>query len=1107
MKKTIKHLLFSMLASCLVLLVHAQQRTISGTVTDEQGVPIPGVSYVIKGTTKGGITNEKGSFNLTITNPRPVIEFSSVGYKTQSVFVEQSNTLAVVLKKSDDQMEGVVVTALGIKRDQRKVGYATTTVLAKDIIKASPTNFASALYGKAPGVTISTNPGGATSAVSIQIRGLSSITGQGQPLLVVDGIIVRNGDANNEGYWGGNQRINGNGLLDLNPENIESVNILKGAAASSIYGSDATFGVIVITTKNGKGLKKGIGVDVNLSGGIESAYIPKGYQNEYGPGYDRGTNTGAFGSDDDGYIHLTVDGKEVVRPIFRSYAQFGPKMDGRDVYWWDGQMRPYSPQGTIWKNFYRQGYNGSENIAINNSSDKYNYRFSYTRNDYKGIQIGGNQQKNTFNLNSSFVVTPKITIDLISSFISENVHNRPRQVYFLTNNYGGFISPADRMDVYLDKYQTTKGYKWVPYNSNLDPEERIKYSIRGYDFLDFLWNQLANSYDESTSRFMNSLTLNYKITKGLTFRGRYGNDLTSYFLEEKDRSTQPLSFGETGFYGTQQNRSNINYGDMLLTYRAKITPKFSITPSIGYQARVEDYRYTTAGTRDGLTSENWFTINASKTTPAQGNTWRQKLVKDGLFGILNMEYNNYLFLEGTLRQERSSTLYSDYNTFYYGGVSAAFELSNAFKLPSLVSYSKLRASWGTVGNPPIPYSGNVVYNAGSVQGVPWLMPQANYGNKDLRNELKSDIEIGWENRFLSNRLGFDITWYKDQIKGQILSLSVPASTGATSVMVNVGTLRSAGIELGLYGTPIKNNSFVWDSRLNLAFNTNKVKSLMSGLPDLNLANIDNGSLLVKAEVGKKAGDIYVYKRKTDASGNYVINNDGFYEVDYSKQVVAGNIQPKVIGGFINTISYKNFSLNITTDFRFGGQIVSAGLLYQTGAGMFDNSLFGRDASHEGLPYYVDATGKYVGIVANATSGPNGEKIFHDGIVLNGVTEGGTKNSAIIDAANYYLTTYQWGSWPGYASGSLYEGAVFNNDYIKMREASLSYTLPVKLLSKAKMQSFTFTLYGRNLFYIYKTLPYIDAEDGVGTNWVNRATSAGSGNAGTRSIGASIRLTF
>lgn len=1108
MKKTTIRLLVT-LFTITMWSIHAnaqEKRLIHGVVRDSSSV-LPGVSIHVKGTKTSSVTDGRGEFSISASGD-DVLVFSFVGYEPTEIQAGNSSDLTVTLKSSTSSLDNVVVTALGIRKEQRKLGYATTEVSGKDIIKTAPTNFASALYGKAPGVTINTNPGGATSAVSIQIRGINSLGYERQPLLVVDGVVIRNGDANNEGYWGGNQRINGNGLLDINPENIESINILKGAAASALYGSDANFGVIVVTTKNGKGYK-GLGVDVNISGDIENVSVTPDLQTEYGPGYDRTTNMSIFGTDDEGWIHSTVDGQEVEYPAFRAYAQFGPKVDGRQVYWWDGQMRPYVAQSDNWKKFYRTGYSSIENIALNNATDKMNYRFSYTRNDYQGIQIGGKDQKNTFNFNSTYRLNSRISLDLVASYINDKVHNRPRQIYYVTNNYGGFFSPVDYMDLYFDKYQTSRGYKWVRYDqANLDPAEAIKYNIRAYDFLDFLWNQLANSYDETSNRFITSATLNYNIANGLTFRGRMGSDYTGYFAEEKDRSTQPISFGATGYYGTQSNRYAFTYGDVLLSYQRNLVKDLNMTVSAGYQARQEDYRYTSAGTRDGLTTENWFSISASKTTPANGNTYRSKLVKDGLFGILSLDYHNYLFVEGTLRRERASTLFPGNNTFYYPGVSGAFELSNAFHLPALVSYSKVRAAWGIVGNPPGIYNANIVYTAGNVEGIPILYPPSSgYGNKDLQNEEKHEFEVGWETRLLKNRAGFDVTYYNDKIVNQILSLTTPATIGSTSVLVNVGTLRNYGIELSLYGTPVSGRNVRWDTRVNFAFNHGKVVSLMEGLDQLQLANLDNGSLLVVAEPGKVAGDIVGYKRRVDASGNYVINDAGYYDINFDQQVKMGNIQPKGSGGFINTLSYKNLSLNFLVDFRWGGQVISQALLYGTGAGLYQNSMFGRDAQHGGLPYYVDASGAYVPVDANATSGPNGEKIYHDGMILKGVTADGKENTKIIDAPSFYENTYSWGSWPGSGSYATYEGAVFNNNYIKMREISLSYTLPVKLSSRLKMQHFTFTIYGRNLFYFYKTLPYLDAEEGVGTNWISQSTTSGQGNAATRSVGASIRVSF
>ena len=282
---------------------------------------------------------------------------------------------------------------------------------------------------------------------------------------------------------------------------------------------------------------------------------------------------------------------------------------------------------------------------------------------------------------------------------------------------------------------------------------------------------------------------------------------------------------------------------------------------------------------------------------------------------------------------------------------------------------------------------------------------------------------------------------------------------------------------------------------------------MPGLDQLQLSNLDNGSLLVVAEPGKIAGDIMGYKRRTDESGNYVINAAGYYDINFDQQVKLGNIQPKGAGGFINTFTYKNFSLNVLVDFRWGGQVISQALLYGTGAGLYKNSMSGRDEAHGGLAYYVDANNNNVYVQTTANAGPNGEKVYHDGMIVKGVTADGKANTTVIDAPSFYENTYTWGSWPGSGSYSTYEAAVFDNDFIKMRELSLSYTFPIKIASKMKMQNFTFTLYGRNLFYFYKTLPYLDPEEGVGTNWVSQSTSSGQGNAATRSVGASLRVTF
>ncbi|WP_211999884.1 SusC/RagA family TonB-linked outer membrane protein [Chitinophaga sp. HK235] len=1092
----------SLLLLCCQVILAQEKKAITGKIQDAKGNPIIGASIQEKGTTNGTTSDADGNYKLNVSSNATVI-ISSVGYLKQELPAGSHTVLNARLDDDTKGLSEVVVTAMGIKKDRRKVGYAISTVSGEDIVKSSPTNFASALYGRAAGVKIQSAPGGGTSAVNIKIRGLNSINGDNQPLIVVDGVPIRNDIVNNGGYWS-DTRIRGNSLLDINPDNIADINILKGAAATALYGSSGSNGVVMITTKSGtKG--RGLGVDVNYSYGVEQVGVTPDLQTTYGPGYDRATNKSSFGADDDGWIHMgTINGKDAIRPIFRAYAQFGPKMEGQDVYWWDGQFRKYVSHKNNWKQFYRDGYSSIANVAISNASDKLTYRFSYTRNDYQGVQIGGKQQKNTFNFNTTYKITPKLTTDIVLTYVNEKVHNRPEQINRVTSNYGGFFSSADYMDVYMNKYKTSKGYKWVKFDdTSKDPAEAIKYSIRAYDYMDFLWKQLENSYDERSNRLLSSLTLSYEIAKDLKLRGRIGNDFTGYSAETMNRAEFPLSFGESGAYATNNNVYNIVYGDVLLSYNKQLSKNIGFSASAGYQARREENRFVGIGTNGGLTQENWFSLNASKNPISASSTYRQYYQQDGLFGTVSFDYKNFLFLEGTGRYERASTLAPGNNAYFYPSVSASLELTKALKLPSFVDYSKLRLSYGEVATAAGIYSSNVVYSGYTMNGVPALLPQSAYGNNNLKPERKHEVEVGWETKLLNNRLGFDVSYYNGTIKGQIINLTIPSSTGANSIWKNVGDLNNYGLEVALNGTPVTTRNFDWNMRATLGYNRNKLKSLMPGMDKLVLSNVDNGSLLVTARVGEAAGDIMGYKRKQDAQGNYMIDANGYYIIDFDHQVKLGNIQADLTGGLANTLRYKNWTLDFLVDFRWGGQMISTSNYYGTGAGMYKSTLAGRDAEHGGVAYYVDGSGKNV---AAGSGAPAGAKVYHDGVVLNGLTADGKQNGTIIDAASYYLNTYSWGSWPGSGSSSTYEGAVFDNNFIKFRELSLNYTMPVKLKSKVKAQNLTVGVFGRNLFYLYKSLPNLDPEVGIGSSFVSQGIESGT-TAASRTMGVNLRLSF
>lgn len=1084
-------------------------QTVTGTVTSSSDASaLPGVSVLLKGSTTGTTTDSDGHFTIQVPegDNNAILVFSFIGFASQEIQVGGRTTIDVPLETDMTQLGEVVVTALGISRDKKALGYATSTVSGDQINAVGNTNFASALYGKAAGVRITTAPGGATSAVNVQIRGINSIkASSSQPLYVVDGVMIRNVEqaatgTNNGGYWD-DQKIRGNGILDINPADIESLNILKGASAAALYGSEASNGVIVITTKKGA-KRNGLGVEFNYNFTTEKvAFTPK-YQNTYGPGYDRETNTASFGANEEGFIPTDVDGdgvNETVRPIFRAWAQFGPKMDGRQVAWWDGTTRSYSAQPNNYKDFYRTGSSSSFNVAVSNSTDRGSFRISYTRLDYKGIARGADLGRNTFNLNSTLKLSDKVTADIVVNYINSNVHNRPEQINRLTANYGGFFSRADYMDTYLNKYQTSTGYKYVTYDqSQRNPAEAIKYNIRATDLLEYLWRNVRDNDNEYQDRIISSTTLNYQIAKGLKARGRVGNDFTSLRNEIERHNEYPTSFNtssSTGSYTLSQGRYAIFYTDALLTYSKDISKDFSFSVMGGFQSRSQNYIDQKSGTEGGLVQENWFSLNNSYGVKSTSSA-RTKATMYAYLGMLNLSFKEYLYLEATARKEYTSTLPPSNNGYFYPSVNLGFVFSDAFQLPSFISLGKIRVSQARIANGTTPYAANIVYAqqtlATTAGTVTQLAASNTYGNNSIVPERKTETEIGLEMSFFQNKLGLDATVYKNKVKDQIIDQSLAPSTGASSVLANLGELSSKGIEIGLSATPYHSGDFRWDTRLNFAKSQTRVMKLVDGLDEITFYNGDAGAVLIKANAGDVLGNIYTHTREKDANGNYIINSDGYYQMttgnNYEK---VGNIQPKAVGGWSNTLTYKGFSLNFLLDYRFGGQLVSAPHLYAYGAGMYESTMQYRDAEHGGLSYNIDGTG-------NKVLAANGQ--YHDGLVLDGVTTTGEKNTKILDAANYYINSFYW------ASGWYEKEGVLKNDYIKMREVALTYNLPRSIAQKLKFQSLRVSVIGRNLFYVYRTMKDLDPEVAIGSYWLRQGVDEGS-MAATRSFGVSLNGSF
>lgn len=1110
-KRKISRSVSKMLLLCSVLLcsyVFAQAQTITGVVQDLSGEPLIGATVAVKGTTNGTLTDADGKYSIS-AGSNSVLVVSLIGFKAKEVQVASKTMINVTLEEDTRQLDEVVVTALGVRKESKKLGYAISTVSASDLTKASAPNLGSALYGKAAGVRIQTAPGGIAGAISINVRGLNSITGTNQPLVVMNGVPIHNGDANKDGYWT-NQRIQSNGLADINPEDIESISVLKGAAASALYGSEAANGVIVITTKTGKG-STGIGVDFNASLTFDPvAYMPR-YQTTYGPGYPVSDRTSNYGLDAEGWRTAGWDDRNGVnhRRGTSTTMNWGPRFDGEDVIYYDGTVRKYSAiSDNPWAEVFRTGITQQYNMSVTNDTEKQNIRFSYTYVDNLPTQYNSTFNKHNFNLTGNYNVSKNIKLNYGVNYMIQDQKNPPYRISRLTNNFGGMFGAFDDVKYLREHTKTSLGYMNQIYSSTtqLTPDEGFEWTPAPSALVsEYFWNIFGKEYTVNNNRLMAHVAPSWEIIKGLTLSGRLATDYTTSKIEQKTQATQSIVFNKnTGYYGLENNRYQIVYGDVLLSYNTNLTNKLDMNAMVGWTGRTETEFDSSVGTTGGLSVENWFHLNASNGNKA-ANMTKQEFLKTAFLGSVGFSYDSWAYLEATARQEKISTLAPGNNSFFYPSISGSIIYTELFKdkMPSWYDYGKVRASYGIVGNAPPIYSANKAYVQNTVGGQ-WIYNSVDpvVGNDGIRPEKKFEWEFGLENKFLNDRLGFEVSYYTNRIQDQILQTTMPASSGGTSILLNVGELTNKGVEVSLYGTPILTRDLKWSIRGNLAWVKNKVTKLADGINQLEHSNWDNGSAYLYSKVGSSMGDIYALAPKQDENGNYIIREDGFYQLT-DEPVKVGNAIPKLTGGFGTTLTYKDFTFDMLFDFRVGGAVMNTPYQYMMGQGALKETLDYHDGEGKGLTYYFDTDRNVVPY--SGSTGPNGERIYDNGVILNGVLADGTANTTMIpgDLLAYY--TYNWGGYDP-SDVTYYSHGVFDNTFVKCREISVAYNLPRTVLSKIKCKSLQLSLFGRNLFYVYKRLPIFDAEAADGTTWITQ-TSIGGSTATTRSIGIMLRASF
>lgn len=1011
--------------------VQAQTKQVNGTVKSRStGQSLESVT--IKNGTANSASDQNGQFSIAAV-PHSVIYFSYVGYLTKQINVDTLTAESIVwLEPSDNALDAVVITALGVTKQKKSLGYAVQELKGSSVSEAKETNIVNALAGKVAGVRV-TNTQGDMGSSRIIIRGETSISGNNQPLFIIDDVPVDNSQ-----LGAGGSRDFRNAIADLNSEDIASVSVLKGPNAAALYGSRAAHGVILIKTKNGKG-KKGIGVTINSNTTFSSILLLPDYQNVFGQGSE-----GKFSYVDGkgGGINDGVD------------ESWGPKLDGRLIpqFFSKGEAVPFVAHPDNVRDYFETGVTYSNSVSLDGGSgDQYNYHIGFNNEKQYGIIPNSEAGKSNVAFNASYTVTPKLKLGITANYTVNNAPNLPGSggkratSTMLQFTWFGRQVDINRLRNYID--EDGKTFNWNnSYYSNP------------------FWIAYENTVSQRRNRFTGSININYAITDGLSLNVRSGND---YY---NDRRKLRVAYGTNGTpYGSYEEDGftvNENNTEAILRYNKAVSSDFSIDVLAGANLRTKYFEendqqaprlavaklYTLANSRDPLISSNYY----------------YKLKTYSAFASAQVGYKNFAFINLTARNDWSSTLPEQNLSYFYPSVNASLVLTEALDITSnVLSYAKIRGGWSKVGSDADPYQLFNTYNFNApFNGNPQLTSSGVDLNPNLKSESTSSSEAGIELGLFNNRVRLDVSVYNTNSINQILKVDVSASTGYTQKLLNAGKINNKGIEVQLGITPVKKGEFRWDVDLNYGANRSRVIILddEGRLQNYVLGTYRNVQVI--ASVGKPYGTLFGNAYMRDAKGNIVVNNAGIPLADPSKKVL-GKYTPDWVGGINNSFTYKNINLSFLIDANIGGSLFAGTNSTGSYTGVLALTLPGRDADHGGLSYYYPGNNKANGTVAlsKGQGAPAGETVYDDGMIFNGVKADGTANATIIPASQYYK-----------APRNIEEEFVYSASYIKLREIKLSYSLPLSLIRSIGLAGASVSLVGRNLLILHKNVPNIDPEN-------------------------------
>ncbi|HNP18102.1 MAG TPA: SusC/RagA family TonB-linked outer membrane protein [Fulvivirga sp.] len=997
----------------------AQERTVSGKVTSvEDGSTLPGVNVVLKGTTTGTVTDIDGNFKLSVPSEGGSLVFSFIGLATEEVAIGARSVIDIQMSPDVKQLSEVVVTAFGQEREKKALGYSVQNLGGESLTKAKETNIVNSLTGQIAGVQVTNGSGSPGSSSRIVLRGASSLTGENQPLFVVDGIPINNQNLGNAGPFSGADSPNG--AADINPDDVESVSVLKGANAAALYGSRAANGVILITTKSGK-KTKGLGVSINSSVQFQKPFRLPDYQNSYGGGYDDKTYRWIDGSSGSG-------GQD---------ESWGPALDNGFHFqqWQDyradgtfGSPSPWVSHPDNVKDFFETGTIISNNVALSAGSDNTNFRLSVTNMKQDGMIYNTGLERNTIAVSAGAKLSDKLSAETSVNYIKSESDNLPGGGYDNNNPMQQFTWFQRQVDI-----GALKDYNNLP----LSPDGT---SAAGTP-LDWNTNFNNNPYwilDNNTqgfdkNRMIGNIRLNYQFTDELSLMARTGIDFFTE-LQNIKRAKNSNDF-PNGFY-RELDRTYYEYNtDFLLTYDKDINETFGLAVSVGGNLRREN-KSRNILTASELEIPGTYTI-ANASVPIVATSFDSKKEVQSVYGTAQLRFLNAVFLDLTARNDWSSTLPEANNSYFYPSASLSTVITDLIDLQSdILTFAKVRASWAQVGSDTDPYQLLDVYSFRDKWNGNII--EATKGNlllnPDLKPEITTSIEIGADLKFLDNRVGLDFTYYDAKSEDLIVNIDVSGASGYTSLVGNVGEMTNKGFEVQLYATPIKTNDFQWDLRLNYAKNKSEVVSL-GGVDNLRLGGQWNVDVI--ATPGQPYPSLFGPDFQRDSDGN-IIHKNGIPQKDPVSKVL-GSVAPDWTGGIVNNISYKGISLGVVVDAKIGGDVYTM----------------------------TNAWGRYSGVLKETLIGRE------NGIVGKGVMNIGTDdapnyvpNNVVVSALDYNHNAF---------GNSIAAGSVFDASYIKLREITLGYTLPKSLIANTPFQSVSVSFVGRNLALLYSNVPHIDPE--------------------------------